>query len=51
MVIKVVGYDYKVKANYMPTTLSRVARSWVINQSENIIKTWNKLCATFIENF
>jgi hypothetical protein len=31
MVIEIVGGDDRVKANYLPTALSGVARSWLIN--------------------
>jgi predicted ATP-binding protein involved in virulence len=37
MVIEVVGGYYRVKANYLPTTLSGVARSWLIKLSEGTI--------------
>jgi hypothetical protein len=34
MVIKVLGGDNRVKVNYLPTALSDVARSWLINLPE-----------------
>jgi hypothetical protein len=38
-VINVTGGDDQVKANYQPTTLSDVARSWLINLPEGSIYT------------
>jgi hypothetical protein len=32
-------------------TLSKVARSWLINLPSNTIRTWDQLYAIFIENF
>jgi hypothetical protein len=50
-VIEVTGGDDRVKANYLPTTLSSVARSWLINLPEGSIYIRDQLCAMFIENF
>jgi hypothetical protein len=46
-----VGGDDRVKINYLPTALSGVARSWLINLSERSIYTWDQLCFMFISNF
>jgi hypothetical protein len=51
VVIKVEGGDDRVKANYLPTTLSSVARSWLINLPEGSIYTFDQLYAMFIGNF
>jgi hypothetical protein len=51
IIIKVAGGDDRVKANYLPTTLFDVARSWLINLLEGSIYTWDWLCAMFIGNF
>jgi hypothetical protein len=37
MVIEAAGDDNQVKANYLPTTLTGVARSWLINLFEGTI--------------
>jgi hypothetical protein len=50
-VIEVAGGDDRVKANYMPTTLSDAARSWLINCPKESIYTWDQLCVIFIRNF
>jgi hypothetical protein len=50
-VIETAGGDDQVKANYLPTILSDVIRSWLINLPEGSIYTWDELCAIFIENF
>jgi hypothetical protein len=50
-IIKAAGGIDRVKANYLPTTLSDMTRSWLINLPERSIYTWDQLCATFIGNF
>jgi hypothetical protein len=50
-VIEAVGGDDRVKANFLPTTLIGVARSWLINLPKGSITSWDQLCAVFIENF
>jgi hypothetical protein len=50
-VIEAIRGDDRVKANFLPTTLTRVARSWVINLPVGSITSWNQLCAMFIGNF
>jgi hypothetical protein len=35
----------------MPTTLSDMARSWLINMPEGSIYNWDQLCTMFIRNF
>jgi hypothetical protein len=40
-----------VKVNFLLTTLTRVARSWLINLPKESIHSWDQLCAMFIENF
>jgi hypothetical protein len=37
--------------NYLPTALSSMARSWLVNLAEGTIYNWGQLCATFIDNF
>jgi hypothetical protein len=51
MVIKVAGGDDRVKVNYLLTTLSGSARSWLINLPEGTVHSWDQLCAIFIGNF
>jgi hypothetical protein len=51
MIIEAAGGDDRVKANYLPTTLSGVARSWLINLLKGSIYMCDQLCAMFIENF
>jgi hypothetical protein len=51
MVIKVAGREDRVKVNYLPTTLTGVARSRLINLPEGTIYNWDQLYATFIRNF
>jgi hypothetical protein len=50
-IIEAAGGDDRVKANYLPTTLSGVARSWLINLLKGSIYMCDQLCAMFIENF
>jgi hypothetical protein len=40
-----------VKTNFLHTTLSRAARSWLINLLEGSIHSCDQLCALFIRNF
>jgi hypothetical protein len=40
-----------MKANFLPTTLTGEARSWLINLPEGPVTSWDQLCAIFIENF
>jgi hypothetical protein len=51
MIIEAVGGDDRVKANYLPMTLSGATRSWLINLPEGSIYTWDQLCTMFIINF
>jgi hypothetical protein len=44
------GVD-RVKANFLPTTLTDAVRSWLINLPARSITSWDQLCATFIGNF
>jgi hypothetical protein len=41
MVIEAAWEDDKVKANYLLTTLSGVARSWVISLPKGTIHSWD----------
>jgi hypothetical protein len=50
-VIEAAGGDDWVKANFLHTTLSGAARSWLINLPEGFIHSWDQLCAMFIGNF
>jgi hypothetical protein len=50
-VIEAAGGDHRVNVKYLPTTLSDVARSWIINLPEGSIYTWDQVCAMFIGNF
>jgi hypothetical protein len=45
------GGDDWAKANYLPTTLSSVARSWLMNLPKATIYSWDQLCAMFMGNF
>jgi hypothetical protein len=51
MVIEATVGDDWVKANYLPTALSGVAKSWLINLSKGSIYTCDQLCTIFIRNF
>jgi hypothetical protein len=51
MVIEAVGGDDQVKVNYLPTILSGVARSWLINLLKGTLYNWDQLCVMFISNF
>jgi hypothetical protein len=42
--------DDRVKANFLHTILSGVARSWLINLPKGSIHSWDQLCDMFIEN-
>jgi hypothetical protein len=50
-VIEAAGGDDQVQANFLPTTLSRAAISWLINLPKGSIHSWDQLCAMFIRNF
>jgi hypothetical protein len=50
-IIEATGGDDRVKANFLHTTLSGAARSWLINLSKGSIHSWDQLCAIFIGNF
>jgi hypothetical protein len=50
-VIKAAGGDDRVRANFLPTSLTSAARSWLINLLEGSITSWDQLCAIFIRNF
>jgi hypothetical protein len=50
-VIEAAGGDDRVKDNFLPTTLTGVARSWLINLLEGSITSWDQLCVMFIRNF
>jgi hypothetical protein len=50
-IIEAAGGDDRVKVNYLPTALSGVARSWLINLPDGSIYTWDQLCGMFIKNF
>jgi hypothetical protein len=50
-VIEATGGDNRVKANYLPTALSGMARYWLINLPEGSIYTWDQLSTMFIRNF
>jgi hypothetical protein len=51
MVIEATRGDDQVKAKYVPTTLSSVARSWSVNLPEGTVYNWDQLCAMFISKF
>jgi hypothetical protein len=51
IIIEAAGGDDRVKANYLPTTLSDATKSWLINLPEGAIYNWDQLCAMFIGNF
>jgi hypothetical protein len=40
-IIEAARGDDRVKANYLPTTLSSTARSWLMNLPEASIYTWD----------
>jgi hypothetical protein len=50
-VIEPAGGDNRVKANFLSTTLTGVARSWLINLPKGSVTSWDQLCAMFIGNF
>jgi hypothetical protein len=43
--------DDRVKANFLLMTVTRAARSWLINLPKGSIASWDQLCAMFIGNF
>jgi hypothetical protein len=49
-VIKAARGDDWVKANFMPTALTGVARSWLINLLKGSITSWEQIYAMFIGN-
>jgi hypothetical protein len=49
-VIEATEGDHQVKANFLPTTLTSAARSWLINLLEGSITSWDQLCDMFIGN-
>jgi hypothetical protein len=51
MVIEAAGGDDQVKANYLSTSLSGMAKSWLINLLEGSIYNWDQLFTMFIKNF
>jgi hypothetical protein len=51
MVIESARGDDRVKANYLPTTLSSAVWSWLINLPGGSIYNEDQVCARFIENF
>jgi hypothetical protein len=50
-VIEATGGDDRVKTNFLPTALTGVAKSWLINLTKGSITLWDQLCAMFIGNF
>jgi hypothetical protein len=50
-VIETAGGDDRVNANFLPTTLTGAARSWLINLPEGSITLWDQLYVMFIGNF
>jgi hypothetical protein len=50
-VIEVIGGDDRVKANYLPMTLTDTTRSYLINLPEGTLYNWDQLCVIFIGNF
>jgi hypothetical protein len=50
-VIEATEGDDQVKVNYLPTTLSRAAKSWLVNIPKGTIYNWDQLYAMFISNF
>jgi hypothetical protein len=49
-IIEAAGGDDRVKANFLPTALTDVARSWLINLPKGSITSWDQLCVMIIEN-
>jgi hypothetical protein len=50
-VVEAAGGDDQLKANFLPMTLTRAARSWLLNLPEGSITFWDLLCAMFNGNF
>jgi hypothetical protein len=50
-VIEATGGDNLVKANFLPTALTGMTRSWLINLREGSIYSWDQLCAMFFRKF
>jgi hypothetical protein len=50
-IIETAGEEDRVKDNFLPTSLTGVARSWLINLPEGSVTSWDQLCAIFIGNF
>ena len=40
-----------VMANYLPTVLEGSARSWLLNQPQESIYSWQRLCDLVLANF
>jgi hypothetical protein len=51
IIIEAAGEDDWVNANFLHTTLSGAARSWLINLPEGSIHSWDQVCVIFIRNF
>jgi hypothetical protein len=50
-VIEAAGGDDQAKANFLPTALTGMARSWLINLPKGSVTSWDQLCAMFFGNF
>jgi hypothetical protein len=50
-VIEDTGENDRLKANYLPTALFSMARSWLVNLPEGTMYNWDQLCAMFNGNY
>jgi hypothetical protein len=50
-IIEAIGGDDRVKANFLPTVLTGMAKSWLFNLPKGSVTSWDQLCAMFIWSF
>ena len=49
--VQIAGGNGKVIANYFPTALADLARSWLMNLPHGSGRSWENLCDQFVTNF
>jgi hypothetical protein len=50
-IVEAAGGDDRVNTNFLPTALTDMARSWLINLPKGSATSWDQLCTIFIGNF